>query len=252
MKNIFQSTECLSREEIQHYSKGEISDDLRYKVENHLIDCPLCLEAIDGYVMMGGKGNELDDVFDELYQKIDSKASAKPESAITQLIPWNRVAAGLLFLITATAAYLYYQSDQSKGNYQAYFNHEDNGFAMRSIEDNSVSQDMVEGIQLYQNKNFQASLSFFEDYIKMNPESTVATYYAGMSALKAGAKEIAFDLLLTVRMNDKKLYEEATWVLAGIYLDKGEADNARNLLKDLIKIENGFYTERAQELLEKI
>ena len=248
MKKIFQPTECLSREEIQHYSKGEISDELRYKVENHLIDCPLCSAAMDGYLIM----EDADTEFDELYQKIDSKTLGKSESVGKRSLPWNRIAAGLLFLLTASAAFLYYQSNQSTFDYQAYFNERDESFAMRSVEENSISPAMAEGIQLYQNKNFQASLSFFEDYIKTNPESSVATYYAGMSALKIGEKENAFNLLSTVRINDEKLYEEATWVLAILYLERGEKENARDFLNDLIKVENGFYTERAQALLEEV
>jgi tetratricopeptide (TPR) repeat protein len=123
---------------------------------------------------------------------------------------------------------------------------------MRSIDESNVSIDLVEGLRLYQNKNFQGSLSFFEDYMKINPESVDATFYAGMSALNIGAKENAFHLLSIVRINSEKYYEEATWVLIGIYLDRGEVENAKNFLRDLIKIENGFYVDRAKELLEKL
>jgi hypothetical protein len=249
MKNIFQTTQCLSREEIKHYLKEDVSANLRHKVENHLIDCPLCSEAVEGYMI----SDEVEDnIFDEIYQKIDLRTTAKSEIPGKRLISWNRVAASLLFIITAGAAFLYYQSDRSKGNYQAYFQNEDKTFAMRSIDENNVSNDLIEGLRLYQNKNFQGSLSFFEDYMKLNPESSDATYYAGMSALNIGAKENAFNLLSIVRINSEKYYEEATWVLVGIYLDRGEVQNAKNFLRDLIKIENGFYTDRAKELLEKL
>ncbi|MFT5166930.1 MAG: hypothetical protein ACI8P3_002162 [Saprospiraceae bacterium] len=249
MKKVFQATQCLSREEINHYLKGDVQDDLRYKIENHLIDCPLCAEAVEGY---GVSDDEAEDVFNEIYQKIDTRTSTTPGIRNNRLTPWNRIAAGVLFLLTAGAAYLYYQSAPSKGNYQAYFQNEDNTLALRSIAENTFSPDLAEGIRLYQNKKFQGSLSFFEDYIQINPESTAASYFAGLSALNIGAKENAFNLLSTVRMNDEQLYEEATWVLTGIYLDRGEVDNAKNFLQDLIKIKNGFYVDRAKELLEKL
>ncbi len=246
MKKIFQATQCLSREEIEHYSKGELSDDLRFKIEHHLIDCPLCSEAIEGLIGLDEEGEE---VLDDLYKAIDSRASQDKLPAPKRIIPWNSIAAAILVLFTVGAAYLYFQNNQSSENYFAYFKEKENLLATRSIEMTDLPNELKEGIVLFNNNNFQGSLSFFEDYLTANPESTLATYYAGKSALNIGAKEKALNLLSTVRMNDDKLYEEATWVLSGVYLERGELENAKRLLRDLMKIESGFYSESAEELL---
>lgn len=253
MKKIFEATVCLSLEEIRQYSKGKVSDELRYKIENHLIDCPLCADAMDGY-----QTTEEEDeiVFDDLFAKIDVRTiSSHPPNSRTLVkrrISWNRLAAGLLFLLTAGAAYLFYQSGPAGNNYQAYFQNEENNFTMRSIDESGMNQELAKGLKLYQNDNFQASLSFFEDYLKSNPESSVAAFYAGKSSLRIGELERAYNFLLTVRVNDDKLYEEATWALVNVHLNRGEINHAKEMLQELIDMENSFYSDRAKELLKEL
>jgi tetratricopeptide (TPR) repeat protein len=123
---------------------------------------------------------------------------------------------------------------------------------LRSINEAELPVDMQAGIKLYQDEDYQASLTFFEEYITSHPESSQAAYYAGLSALKIGEEELALDRMLTARVNDDQLYESATWAIAGIYLNNGKIQDAQSLLEELIKIEDGFYAERAREVLEKI
>jgi len=246
MKKIFQPTKCLSQKEMEHYVKGNISDEMRYTIENHLVDCPLCAEAMEGFQLME---DDSDVVFDDLFESIDAKVDAPEVKTKTASIPWNSIAAGLLFLISISAAYFYYQNTNESNKYMAYFEKDDNALATRAIDENSLSADLKNGYHLYQDENYQGSLSFFEDYLKVNPESTTAAYYAGMSAMEIGEKESAIDFLTTVRMNDDRLYEEATWRLAGLYLERGKKDKVSAMLKDLIKVENGAYLEQAKELL---
>ncbi len=249
MKKIFQPTKCLSQKEMEHYVKGDISDELRYTIENHLVDCPLCSEAMEGYQLMEGDSTV---VFDDLFERIDAKVTAPETKAKTRSIPWNSIAAGLLFLISVSAAYVYYQNTNASNKYMAYFEQNDNALSTRSIDATNLTADLKGGYHLYQDKNYQGSLSFFEDYLKVNPESTTAAYYAGMSALEIGEEESAIDFLTTVRMNDDRLYEEASWRLAGIYLERGSEDKAKALLEDLVKVNNGVYFEQAKELLKEI
>jgi len=248
MKNIFQATDCLSQEEIHLYTKDELSDDQRYKVENHLIDCPLCSEAVEGYALMPEKTEA---TIIDLHKNIDAKIHA-PVSSKRRTLPWNRIAASLLFLMTLGAAYMYYQSNQTDSQYMAYFENGAETFATRGIEESPAMLDMKNGIQLFKRKNYHGSLSFFEDYLKTNPESSEATYFAGLSALNIGEKERALDFLTTARVNSEDLYEEATWRIAGIYLEKNEEEKAKVLLKDLLQIKNGFYTQKARDLLEEL
>lgn len=249
MENIFQPTQCLSREELEHYAKGDISKELRYTIENHLVDCPLCSEAMEGYQAME---ENTDVAFDEMFQKIDAKVSTKKVGRSTTTIPWNQIAAGLLFLFTVGSAYWYYQDTNATNKYMAYFENQDSGLTTRGINEDAFSADLKAGVNLFANENYQGSLSFFEDYLESNPESAIASYYAGLSSSKIGETEMAIEYLTTVRLNDDSLYEEATWRLVEIHLAREEKAEAKQLLKDLLKVENGFFEDQAKKLFEEL
>ena len=48
MSKIFDVRPCLSREEITEYLTGSLTETKRFEIENHLLDCPLCSDAVDG------------------------------------------------------------------------------------------------------------------------------------------------------------------------------------------------------------
>lgn len=248
MKKIFQPTDCLSPADLQDYINDNLTEDRRFRLENHLLDCPLCSEALEGYAAMDHI-TEMD--FGDLYEKIDQKTKGRVIESRQRFFSWNNIAAGFIFLILASAAYLYYQGNRSATNaYQAYFENQDNSFAVRSIKENSFSKELLTGIELYNNENYQASLSFFEDYLKSKPETVEAAYYAGLSALHVGEQEMAIDWLMTVRLNSDQLYEEVTWRLAEIHLKRGDRKKAKVLLSELVKLNSGYYAEQAKNLLE--
>lgn len=247
MKKIFQATTCLSQEELILYSNGDVSDELRYKIENHLLDCPLCTEALEGVNLM----SESDSNLNELYNRIDQKRESGSNPSQKRIIPWNRIAAGILFLLTFGAALIYYQNNNSN-KFQAYFQQSNESFASRAIDESRFSADLDAGQRLFKKGNHQGSYSFFDDYLTTNPESSIAAYYAGVSAFEIGELDTSIDLLTQVRLNDEQLYEEATWMLAGVYLEKGDDEKAKDLLEEIVQGTGSFYSERAAELLKEI
>lgn len=249
MKKIFQATTCLSVEELELYTNGKVSDELRHKIENHLIDCPLCADATEGYAAIE---TAEDDTLENLYQSIDAKVDQQDRTVRAVRIPWNRIAAGILFIISVGAAYWYYQSNQADQFYQAYFDQSRKSLAIRGVSDIAQDASLQLGTKLYAEENYQGSLSFFEDYLKENKESTVATYYAGLSALNAGELQMAYEFLSTVRLNDDRLYEEATWALVEVHLKKKEVDAAKGLLTDLTKLDGGIFKDQAEQLLNEM
>jgi hypothetical protein len=52
MQLLFQEHKCLSEKDIQNYINGQLSTDERHRLENHLLDCPLCDDAVDGYSVL--------------------------------------------------------------------------------------------------------------------------------------------------------------------------------------------------------
>lgn len=51
-EKIFAASDCLSEEVIMNYLHDRLSGRERHAVEKHLLDCPLCEEAIEGYALM--------------------------------------------------------------------------------------------------------------------------------------------------------------------------------------------------------
>ena len=52
LPNIFMPSQCLAGEEVKAYLDGSISEEGRRRVENHLLDCPLCSDAVEGFELV--------------------------------------------------------------------------------------------------------------------------------------------------------------------------------------------------------
>lgn len=67
-QKIFGSTECVSSEMLIKYKDGKLSKEEMYKVEKHLVDCEMCRDELDGYLLMDEQ--KITDLF-ELKKKIN-------------------------------------------------------------------------------------------------------------------------------------------------------------------------------------
>jgi len=52
ISSIFQRSGCLSETGLQRYIDHNLNDDAKHKVEEHLNGCPLCSDAMEGYVLI--------------------------------------------------------------------------------------------------------------------------------------------------------------------------------------------------------
>jgi tetratricopeptide (TPR) repeat protein len=248
MEKMFSVTSCLSRVDIEQYLAEDLSKERRFEVENHLLDCPLCSAAVEGL-----EGIDSEGVMNlaELYENLEERLSEPAEPAtVKRMIPWNRIVAAAMLLLTVGAAWIYYQKTNEQ-SYLAYFEDAIGTSTTRGLDRELLTEDIIAGVRLYEKENYEGSLSFFEDYLETE-QSALANYYAGLSALETGDLGLSEEYLKTARMNNDDLYESATWFLIKVYLERGNEKEAMDLLKDLTKIENGFYAERAQNLLKEI
>ncbi len=51
-KNIFHSSNCLSQDELIRYHQNKMSDAEKHLIEQHLTDCELCSEALEGVALL--------------------------------------------------------------------------------------------------------------------------------------------------------------------------------------------------------
>ena len=94
-KKIFTTTPCLKPEEIRQYLSNELSEDSRYEAENHMLDCPLCHDAVEGFA--AHYNFEEDPQLRQIEETIQlgEETAATPQIRPVRSLLINRIAASL-------------------------------------------------------------------------------------------------------------------------------------------------------------
>ncbi len=254
MNKILTNTTCLKPKEIQAYLKENLDEDQRFDVENHLLDCPLCTDAVEGFA----NNYNLDDL-----PKLDFSApteTVKPTPTIVKKLPvrknWTmRIAASLLLLSLPIGSYFYWQSNATERILSANFVEEDNPVigALRSGDNSLITNTTLQnGLETYQNQQFEASLNLLTQVLNNDPENVLANYYRGMAAKNLKNWPIAEKQLKITRINIPEYYDEATWQLIAVYLAQDKISDAKNLLYEVIENDKSRYQEQALDVLKKL
>jgi len=255
MKKIFTTTPCLSPEEVRQYLAKDLSEDRRYEVENHMLDCPLCHDTVEGFA--AHYNFEEDPQLHQIEEAIQlrEQADAPPQIRPVRSLLLNRIAASLLFLVLASAAVLYWQSGRQQRLYQAYYESPDTDLfaGLRSgSAANAEEGALDQAMQFYEQSDFEQSLSYFEEYLAQSPENATANFLAGTAYLEANQLAAATEQFKIARINSEAFYEEATWYLALIHIRLKDAAAAIPLLEELAQGEGSNYKAKATALLEDL
>ncbi len=254
MNKILTNTTCLSPEQIQAYLKEELNKDQRFDVENHLLDCPLCTDAVEGFA----NHHNVEDLPELDFLKTTETASPTP--AVVKELPvrknWAmRIAASLLLLSIPIGSYLYWQSNATERILAANFMEENNPIvgALRSGDESLITNTSLQnGLEAYQNEQYQVSLDIFTEVLNTDPENVLANYYSGMAAKKLKNWPIAEKQLKITRINIPEHYDEATWQLVAVYLSQDKKEEADNLLREIIENDKSRYQRSALDVLKKL
>ena len=248
---VFQSTKCLSEDDIRLYLNGNLDESSRYRIENHLIDCPLCSEAVEGYA--SSLNFDQTEELKEIKNAVDTKIATSQAKSRNLFQSLNKIAAAILLLVVSTAAIFYWSAQKTENDYLAEIQSSTNlSESVRGNDDLSGDEQTMEGVNIFRNGDYQESLFFFENVLESQPENTAARYYAGLSALNIGELNKAIENLTYARFNEETYYEDATWNLILANLRAGNKKEAKDLIADLLKIEGGFYSIKAEKLLKEI
>ena len=253
-KPVFQSLECLSQEDILLYQSGKSDDGTRYRVENHILDCPLCSAAIEGFA--GQDSNELAEDLERLQASIKARSTEilalKPAND-RKIWSINRIAAAILMLIIPLAALLYWNSQSQNEKLLAQFGSATEIMeGLRSSELMPENNEYKEGLEFFREGSYNASLQYFEGINEVQPENGLARFYSGVSALQIGETDKAIEQLTIVRLNDQSYYEHASFYLILANIKKGDKEEAKRLIEDLLKNEGSFYAGKAKAILEEL
>jgi len=104
----------LSVDKLYQYLKGKLSATAANQIEQHLQDCDLCADALEGLSLASQSDTELA-LFD-INRYVKKKSILKKDHAILRDIKnWGLIAA-ILFLLIFSAVVVWYQANQTKIN----------------------------------------------------------------------------------------------------------------------------------------
>src|ERR1051326_5891243 len=89
--NVFVDSKCLSLEQLKLYHEDKLSPREKHTVENHLLDCELCSQALSGFAVAAVTVTDVADV----NKRIDLLTGAKAAPVFTPKA-WFSKAAGVL------------------------------------------------------------------------------------------------------------------------------------------------------------
>lgn len=85
----------LTKEQIEQYLRGDLSDKEMHVIERHLLSCDMCNEAMEGYES-SVQNIQFDAELDELSNRLESRINSKKKN---KAFPFLRIAAIALVLI---------------------------------------------------------------------------------------------------------------------------------------------------------
>lgn len=72
-KDIFTETGCIKRDLLLRYRDGTLASGDKYEVEKHLVDCPLCSDALEGFMLVTSTAS-MDDVQNKVSELVNRNA----------------------------------------------------------------------------------------------------------------------------------------------------------------------------------
>ncbi len=255
MKEIFEPSNCLSFDQIKLYVQGKTNSKEQYKVEEHLSDCELCSDALDGFVA-SGEINQAEALLEkttwppqrETVQTKPAKViplSNKPSSSSYLL----KIAAMLIGIIGSIAVFNYLNDDSSQYNSLIASSFPVYDHASRNDSTAATAEPFFRALQLFDRKQFTEATALFEQHLTANPKDKAAIFFKGVALLKSGKTNNAIQHLEQVYLDRTSgYYLDASWFLALAKLKKGNKKQAKSILMTLAQTGN-YYNKRASDLL---
>ncbi len=248
MKNIFfKERTCLSRRELRQYLHGQCSREERQSIEHHLLDCPLCSDAVDG-LAGAADGAVLEEELSELPDTFH-------RSGINNSWRWPNWAAAAVLLLAGAYALIQYRTAKTDEHlFIAYFEPVSTSYltlrGARGINPLEGKPELQQALAYYLESDFASSLPHFSNYLQSYPEDDRAHLLWANALLGAGKSRRARNVL-------QQLYEaypqrsELLWYLALAHVKLGEKPKAEALLQQLIRTAPDYRAE-AEKLYEAL
>jgi hypothetical protein len=244
-------------EEIESYIYNELSDEELASFEAELTSNQELVHEIELIRNIDLALNENDvmqlrNKLQNIAGEIASEKQTERSFAVkdkTNRVLLVAVAASLILLLGITGL-LSRQSSQGD-IYQKYYTKYETSGIVRSAS-LTADQTLTAALQKFDNQDYEAAISLFNEVICRDQNNMVGHFYAGVSLQETGKYLNAIKEYETVIIDKDNLFtEQADWYIGLCYLQTNENKKAYKQFKKIAKNE-GFYQQKAQAILRKI
>ncbi|MCU0347233.1 MAG: hypothetical protein MUC59_09825 [Saprospiraceae bacterium] len=253
-QRIFRPTACISHEELRQYLGGRMSRDGVRRVEDHLLDCPLCSDAVEG---CEEAGNHLTDDLED-FEAFSKKLPSQPGAKVRQLQPWTgylrQAIAVAAVLAVGLFAYLNFgESPDGPALYAKYYTayQTDVPVSMRHANSPDVNPNFAQAISAYSDRNYTQAAMLFDRALMQQPENEATLFYAGLSYLETSKLDKASECLGSVAKGTGVYAKKANWYLVMCELKAGKKAEATARLDKIIEASEIMVNE-AKSLREEL
>lgn len=250
-KHIFQSSTCLKSGEISAYLRSELPPEARRRVENHLLDCPLCSDAVDAFEETGlAAFQQLED-----FSAFKKKLPANPASADTMSLTIGQglaraAAIAAVFVVGLVGYFGFFRAQGPDSLYSEYYSSYENDIPLntRTIAGmSSLNPSFTKALDSYTEKDYLAALGYFDQTLASDPSNEPAHFFAGMACLESGQPAKAVGYLEAISSGQGTYAAKAAWYLILAELKLGEKEKAKARLEEFLK-SSAYKMTEAHEL----
>ena len=245
--NIFESTDCLSYKQLLAYAENTLSSVEKHTIEKHLIDCPLCSDAIDG-LLQRNNIKETEEIIDNLNNNI-SKNLINKNSAST----WKRYIYNIAAALLIGVGYLYFNHlslSDSHIIFNNYFEAHPNTIPI--LRGDTITNDLQLAMIEYEKNNNETALYYLQKELTKNIDHPEANFYTGIIYLCLANPTKAISFLNHLQeLDTEKFINETYWYLGLAHLLNENINLAEVQFKHLIQTENR-YTEISKKIIHQL
>ncbi len=248
---IHQSATCLSGEELQRYLDGASNLQERHRVEHHMLDCPLCSDAVEGFETAGqAQVHQIED-FSSFKKKLPLTEGAN----IRQLTPARfalRAAAAVALLIVAAWGFNNLTGGASSDElYRQGYSTYPVDIPYERRGDGDLNFYFAAALADYDSGRFAQSIPKFLEALKEEPDNHACHFFAGVALLETARWNEAIEHFSSAEKIGGGYSEKVKWYLAMANLKAGKTAEAKTLLQNIVAA-GKFKAEDARKLLLKM
>jgi len=252
-QQILRPTACVSQGELRQYLSGSISREGLRRVEDHLLDCPLCSDAVDGFEESGEHhSDELED-FDAFRKKLPAPSTGRVRLLQPGGYLRQAVAVAAMLVVGAVAYFSFSKSPTGPELYAKYYNAYENDIpvSLRRPGLSDVDPNFAQALTAYSERKFSQANMLFERAIQQQPDNEAAKFFAGLSYLEVNQTDKASAYLSTVANGTGVYSKKAAWYLIMCDLKSDNKASAKARLDKFVQTGEIMVLE-AKDLRKKL